>query len=207
VSAGWYRSYGKRAFDVVVSSSLLITVLPLFLVVGALVWRNLGRPVYFRQERPGLDETPFTLVKFRTMTDARDSSGRVLADDQRLTRFGRVLRRTSLDELPELVNVIRGDMSLVGPRPLLMAYLPLYDDFQRRRHSVRPGITGWAQIRGRNAVDWESRFELDVYYVEHLSMWLDLKVLARTFAAVLSRAGVSQPGEATMKHFRGSLRE
>lgn len=197
----------KRFMDVVLAGLMLMLLLVPLAVIAFGVWRRLGRPVLFRQQRPGLAARPFTIVKFRTMSDAHDDACNVLPDAERLTPFGRLLRRTSLDELPTLWNVIRGDMSLVGPRPLLMEYLPLYTDEQRRRHEVRPGITGWAQVKGRNAVEWESRFELDVYYVEHLSLWLDLKVLALTFATVLSRAGVSQAGEATMKRFEGSVRE
>lgn len=193
--------------DVAVAAVMLVLLLIPMAVIGVAVWWKLGRPILFRQQRPGFAERPFEIVKFRTMSDVRDDQGDPLPDAERLTPFGRMLRRTSLDELPELWNVIRGDMSLVGPRPLLMEYLSLYTDAQRRRHEVRPGLTGWAQVMGRNAVDWESRFELDVYYVEHQSLWLDLKVLALTLAIVLSRAGVNQPGEATMKRFRGSVRE
>jgi lipopolysaccharide/colanic/teichoic acid biosynthesis glycosyltransferase len=201
-----YRTV-KRFMDAVLASVMLLLLLLPMAAIGLAVWWRLGRPILFRQQRPGLAAGPFTIIKFRTMSEARDDEGNVLPDAERLTAFGYFLRRMSLDELPELWNVIRGDMSLIGPRPLLMEYLPLYTDDQSRRHEVRPGITGWAQVKGRNAVDWESRFELDVYYVEHLSVWLDLKVLARTFAAVLSRAGVSQRNEATMKRFQGSLRE
>lgn len=197
----------KRFMDVAVAAVMLVLLLIPMAVIGVAVWWKLGRPILFRQQRPGFAERPFEIVKFRTMSDVRDDQGNPLPDAERLTPFGRMLRRTSLDELPELWNVIRGDMSLVGPRPLLMEYLSLYTDAQRRRHEVRPGLTGWAQVMGRNAVDWESRFELDVYYVEHQSLWLDLKVLALTLAIVLSRAGVNQPGEATMKRFRGSVRE
>jgi sugar transferase EpsL len=200
-------SGAKRLMDVALASvALLLAALPMA-VIAIAVWWNLGRPILFRQERPGLDGRPFVLVKFRTMIEApRDGDG-VAPDAERLTTFGRYLRRSSLDELPELWNVLRGDMSLVGPRPLLMEYLPLYTDRQRQRHRVRPGITGWAQVKGRNALDWETRFELDVYYVEHLSFWLDLKVLALTCVTVLSRTGVNQPGEATMKRFQGSVRD
>jgi lipopolysaccharide/colanic/teichoic acid biosynthesis glycosyltransferase len=165
---------------------------------------RVGAPIVFRQTRPGLHEELFTLLKFRTMTDARDPSGHPLPDDRRLTSLGRFLRRTSLDELPELWNVLRGDMSLVGPRPLLMEYLPRYDDRQRRRHDVRPGITGWTQVNGRNALTWDQKFELDIWYVDHRSLWLDLKILVRTVVAVITGRGVSQPGTATMEKFLGS---
>lgn len=197
------RRVGKRLFDVIASAVLLIVLSPLMLVIAALVWVNLGTPVIFKQVRPGLHGRPFTLYKFRTMTDARDENGRLLPDEQRLTKFGRFLRSTSLDELPELFNVLKGDMSLVGPRPLLMEYLPLYTPEQARRHEVRPGITGWAQVNGRNAISWEEKFKYDVWYVDNWSLWLDLKILFMTIVAVLRRNGISAEGHATMPVFRG----
>jgi len=172
-------------------------------VVALLVRLRIGRPVLFRQQRPGLHGQPFTVLKFRTMTDLRDHSGDLRPDDERLTRLGRFLRRASLDELPELANVLRGDMSMVGPRPLLMEYLPLYSPEQRRRHEVRPGITGWTQVNGRNALTWDEKLRLDVWYVDHRSVWLDLRILVRTLAVVVKRKGVSQPGVATAERFRG----
>jgi sugar transferase EpsL len=188
----------KRIFDVAMGVLLLVVLSPLLAVIALTVRIKLGSPVPFRQERPGRDGRPFTLVKFRTM---RDGSG---TDAERLTKLGRFLRRTSLDELPELVNVARGDMSLVGPRPLLVEYLPLYSAEQRRRHEVRPGITGWAQVHGRNALTWEDKLALDVWYVDHRSFRLDLTILAKTIATVFTGADVSAPGDATMEPFRGS---
>jgi lipopolysaccharide/colanic/teichoic acid biosynthesis glycosyltransferase len=193
----------KRLFDIVVATlALAVFALPmLFLVL--LVRRKLGRPAFFRQVRPGLDGKPFEMVKLRTMTDGRDAHGVLLPDAERLTPFGRFLRSTSLDELPELWNVLKGDMSLVGPRPLLMEYLPLYSADQRRRHEVRPGITGWAQINGRNALSWTQKFELDVWYVENRSIWLDIRILWLTIKKVIVRDGISAAGEATMSKFTG----
>lgn len=196
----------KRLFDILASASALLLLSPVLAGVALLVALKLGRPVLFRQQRPGLDGKPFTMLKFRTMLDTRDAAGRPLSDAERLTPFGRRLRASSLDELPELWNVLKGDLSLVGPRPLLMEYLPRYNARQRRRHEVRPGLTGWAQIHGRNAVDWQERFELDVWYVEHRSFWLDMKILAMTVRLVLSRRGVSAQGEATMRKFMGDER-
>lgn len=196
----------KRLFDIMVSASLLFLLAPVLLVTALLVRRWLGAPVLFTQIRPGLYGQPFKMVKFRTMTDARDATGSLLPDAERLTRFGRFLRSSSLDELPELLNVLKGEMSLVGPRPLLMEYLPLYSDTQRRRHEVRPGITGWAQVNGRNAVGWDERFRLDVWYVDHRSLWLDLRILWMTVKKVLVREGISAQGEATMSKFTGSER-
>lgn len=194
----------KRLFDVCVALSLLVALaLPLLLLAWA-VRRKLGRPVLFRQLRPGLQGRPFMMVKFRTMSDARGADGELLPDAQRLTAFGRFLRSSSLDELPELWNVLRGEMSLVGPRPLLMEYLPLYSSEQARRHEVRPGITGWAQVNGRNAVSWDERFRLDVWYVDHRSLWLDLKILWLTTRKVVVREGISAQGEATMARFTGN---
>ena len=194
----------KRLFDVVVSAcALLVLALPLLVVIW-MVRRKLGSPVFFTQMRPGLQGKPFLMVKFRTMTDARGPDGALLPDADRLTPFGRFLRATSLDELPELWNVLKGDMSLVGPRPLLMEYLPLYSPEQARRHEVRPGITGWAQVNGRNTISWEDKFKLDVWYVDHCSLWLDIKILWLTVKKVLVREGISAAGEATMGKFTGS---
>lgn len=193
----------KRLFDILLSAcGLLVLTLPLL----ALAWqvrRKLGSPVLFTQMRPGLHGKPFRMVKFRTMTDERDASGGLLPDAQRLTPFGRFLRASSLDELPELWNVLRGEMSLVGPRPLLMEYLPLYSPEQARRHEVRPGITGWAQVNGRNAISWTDKFALDVWYVDHRSLWLDVRILWLTVRKVLVRDGISAAGEATMPRFEG----
>ncbi|WP_297571798.1 sugar transferase [uncultured Deefgea sp.] len=194
----------KRLFDVVVSLAVLLLVWPALLVLIVLIRFKLGSPVFFTQVRPGLHGKPFRMVKFRTMTDEKDHAGNLLPDDVRLTRFGQLLRSTSLDELPELWNVLKGEMSLVGPRPLLMEYLPLYSAEQARRHEVRPGITGWAQVNGRNAISWEEKFALDVWYVEHQSIWLDIKILCLTIKKVLIRDGISAEGQATAERFRGS---
>lgn len=194
----------KRGFDIVAAGAALIVLSPVLLGVAALVRVNLGSPVLFRQVRPGRQGRPFEMVKFRTMRDAVDARGQPLPDALRLTRFGRLLRATSLDELPELWNVLTGDMSLVGPRPLLMEYLPLYSPEQARRHEVRPGITGWAQVNGRNALSWEDKFRLDVWYVDHRSLWLDLKIIALTVKKVLVREGISAEGEATAARFTGA---
>jgi len=194
----------KRIVDIVLSACALIVLAPLLAALALLVRIRLGRPVLFTQVRPGRGEKPFALVKFRSMSDARDSSGELLPDAKRLVPFGRWLRATSLDELPELWNVLRGDMSLVGPRPLLMQYLPLYSPEQRRRHEVRPGLTGLAQIEGRNALSWNEKFTADIRYVEQQSLWLDLKILARTVSLILRREGISAPGETTMPPFKGS---
>ena len=194
----------KRLFDVVVSAcALLVLTLPLLVVIW-MVRRKLGSPVFFTQVRPGMHGKPFKMVKFRSMTSERGTDGELLPDAVRLTPFGRFLRSTSLDELPELWNVLKGDMSLVGPRPLLMEYLPLYSPEQARRHEVRPGITGWAQVNGRNAISWEDKFKLDVWYVDHCSLWLDIKILWLTVKKVLVREGISAAGEATMGKFTGS---
>lgn len=194
----------KRLFDVVVSAAaLILLVLPLAVLI-VLVRRRLGSPVFFRQIRPGLHGKPFEMVKFRTMTDERDANGALLPDAVRLTPFGRFLRSTSLDELPELWNVLKGEMSLVGPRPLLMEYLPLYSAEQARRHEVRPGITGWAQVNGRNTVAWEDKFKLDVWYVENRSIFLDIRILWLTVRKVIMRDGISAAGEATMARFTGN---
>ena len=194
----------KRLFDVVVAAlTLMLLALPIVLL-ARLVRTKLGSPVLFRQVRPGLQGRPFNMVKFRTMTDERDASGALLPDALRLLPFGRFLRASSLDELPELWNVLKGDMSLVGPRPLLMEYLPLYSSEQARRHEVRPGITGWAQVNGRNAISWEDKFHLDVWYVDHRSLWLDIKILWLTVNKVLVREGISAASQATMPRFTGS---
>lgn len=193
----------KRVFDLALALPALLLLSPLLLVVALAIRLRMGAPVLFRQPRPGLHGRPFDLLKFRTMTDVRDAHGRLLPDADRLTALGRFLRRTSLDELPELWNVVRGEMSLVGPRPLLMDYLPHYDAFQMRRHEVRPGITGWAQVNGRNDQSWARRFELDVWYVDHRSFALDLRILALTVWKVLKREGISHCGEATMPAFAG----
>lgn len=193
----------KRFFDFCVALGALTVLLLPLAVVALLVRVKLGQPVLFRQVRPGLHGQPFMMVKFRTMTDARDANGQWLSDGDRLTAFGRFLRSTSLDELPELWNVLRGEMSLVGPRPLLMEYLPLYTAEQLRRHKVRPGITGWAQVHGRNALSWEDRFKLDVWYVDNQSVWLDLRILGMTVRKVLAREGIHAAGEATVAKFTG----
>jgi lipopolysaccharide/colanic/teichoic acid biosynthesis glycosyltransferase len=193
----------KRLFDFVAATSALLLLSPVIVVVAILVRRRLGSPVLFRQVRPGKDGAPFEMLKFRTMTDARDDNGDLLPDGQRLTPFGRFLRSTSFDELPELWNVLKGEMSIVGPRPLLMEYLPLYSPEQARRHDVRPGLTGLAQVSGRNSLSWDDRFALDVWYVENCSLWLDLKIIVRTIAAVTKRSGISAQGEATMPKFKG----
>tara|TARA_R110000822_G_scaffold297182_3_gene419745 strand:+ start:929 stop:1528 length:600 start_codon:yes stop_codon:yes gene_type:complete len=197
----------KRAMDLVGALAALVLLSPIVVVLCILVLSKLGSPVFFRQVRPGIEGRPFKMVKFRTMTDERGPDGALLPDDQRLTALGAWLRSTSLDELPELFNVLKGDMSLVGPRPLLMDYLSLYNDRQARRHEVRPGITGWAQINGRNALSWEEKFELDVWYVDNRSLWLDIKILFKTVMQVLKRDGISHGEEATMPRFKGSSRD
>ncbi len=194
----------KRAFDFLAALILLTALAPLLALLALAVRWKLGSPVLFAQTRPGLKGAPFAFYKLRTMTDARDAAGEVLPDAARLTPFGELMRKLSMDELPQLVNVLKGDMSLVGPRPLLMEYLPLYSERQARRHAVRPGITGWAQVNGRNALAWEERFELDLWYVEHRSFWLDLKILAMTVWRVLRPRGITQPGHVTMTRFTGS---
>jgi lipopolysaccharide/colanic/teichoic acid biosynthesis glycosyltransferase len=194
----------KRTFDLLASASALLVLSPVLLGVAYMVRKNLGSPVLFRQVRPGMHGKPFEMIKFRTMLDAVDAQGNVLPDDVRLTSFGRFLRSTSLDELPELWNVLKGDMSLVGPRPLLMEYLPLYSPEQARRHEARPGVTGWAQINGRNAISWEDKFRLDVWYVDNQSLWLDIRIIFLTIKKVVVRDGISAEGEATMSKFTGS---
>lgn len=199
-----YMHLGKRLFDLTASAAGLIILGPGLLILWLLVRYQQGAPALFVQERPGLHGKPFHLVKFRTMSDARDADGEFLPDAVRLTRVGRFLRATSLDELPELWNVFTGDMSLVGPRPLLIEYLPLYTPEQARRHEVRPGVTGWAQVNGRNTLSWEEKFKLDVWYVDHCSLWLDIKILWLTVGKVLVGYGVSAAGEATVAKFTGS---
>jgi lipopolysaccharide/colanic/teichoic acid biosynthesis glycosyltransferase len=196
----------KRLLDLTLALLGLVLLAPLLLVVALVVRLGLGRGIFFRQVRPGKGGRPFTLIKFRTMTEDRDATGKLLPDAQRLTAWGRFLRGTSLDELPELVNVVRGEMSLVGPRPLLMRYLDRYTPEQRRRHDVRPGITGLAQVHGRNALTWEERFALDAWYVDHLSFWLDCKVLLSTFRVVLSRRGIEFPNADTTNEYMGPAR-
>lgn len=194
----------KRFFDIVASVAGLILLSPVIAIVAYLIRNRLGSPILFRQVRPGLGGKPFEMIKFRTMRDAFDANGNPLPDSERMTDFGRFLRSSSLDELPELWNVIKGDMSLVGPRPLLMEYLPLYDEVQIRRHDARPGVTGWAQINGRNALSWEEKFKFDVWYVDNQSLWLDLKIILLTIKKVLIRDGISAEGEVTMTRFTGS---
>jgi lipopolysaccharide/colanic/teichoic acid biosynthesis glycosyltransferase len=197
----------KRFLDLIAAVAGLLLLSPVIVSVTALVMAFMGRPVLFKQTRPGRHARTFVLYKFRTMSDATDARGRELSDGERITGLGRFLRNTSLDELPQLWNVLRGDMSLVGPRPLLTEYLPLYSPEQARRHEVRPGITGWAQINGRNAQSWDERLSLDVWYVDHRSMWLDAKILWLTLLTVLRSEGINQPGHATMPRFTGSRRE
>lgn len=194
----------KRVFDLVLATLALILLAPVLMLLAVLIRTRIGAPVFFTQTRPGLGGAPFTMIKFRTMTNDRDDAGQLLPDELRLLAIGRWLRSTSLDELPELFNVIAGQMSLVGPRPLLMQYLPLYTPDQARRHEVRPGITGLAQVSGRNAITWDEKFALDVEYVETRTLWLDIRILARTLAQVLKRDGISAAGEATMPVFRGN---
>ncbi|MEE6443592.1 MULTISPECIES: sugar transferase [Pseudomonas] len=194
----------KRAVDIVASLAGLIVLGPVIIILAFFIHRKLGSPVFFRQVRPGINGKPFLMIKFRTMLDAVDEEGIPLPDEKRMTKFGGFLRSSSLDELPELWNVLKGDMSLVGPRPLLMEYLPLYNSRQYRRHDVRPGITGWAQINGRNALSWENKFELDVWYVENRTFKLDLKILILTLKKVLLRDGIAADGQATMSKFTGS---
>lgn len=203
---GWYRAYGKRIVDVMVALLACVVLSPVILGVAVVVYFALGKPVLFRQIRPGLYGKPFVLYKFRTMLDLQDETGNSLPDEKRLTRLGKFLRRTSLDELPEFWNVLRGEMSLVGPRPLLMEYLAFYTPEQARRHEVKPGITGLAAVRGRNLLDWEEKFRLDVWYVDHLSFWLDIQILFLTIWKVLKGEGISSPGNVTVPKFEGTNR-
>jgi sugar transferase EpsL len=196
----------KRLFDIVVSFIVLIFLFPIILVIAAFVLFYQGWPIIFKQLRPGYLGIPFNIYKFRTMNDVRDINGALLPDYKRLMKFGKFLRASSLDELPALWNVIKGDMSLVGPRPLLMEYLPLYDQKQIRRHEVKPGITGWAQINGRNAISWQEKFELDVWYVDHISLWLDVKILLITVKKVLLREGIAENGHVTISKFTGNTK-
>lgn len=195
----------KRLFDFFAALAGILMLSPVLLVLAVLVRKKLGSPVFFKQQRPGLNGKIFTMYKFRTMTDAKNEDGNLLPDEDRLPPFGKFLRSTSLDELPELINVLKGDMSLVGPRPLLVQYLPRYSTFQARRHEVRPGITGWAQVNGRNALSWEEKFALDVWYVDNASFTLDLKILWMTVEKIIKREGISQQGEATASEFLGEI--
>jgi lipopolysaccharide/colanic/teichoic acid biosynthesis glycosyltransferase len=194
----------KRLMDILVSAFALVILAPVIAAIAVAVRLTMGRPVLFRQRRPGLHGRPFTMLKFRTMSDRRDAEGHLLPDGERLTRLGRFLRSSSLDELPELINVLRGEMSLVGPRPLLVQYLRRYNQEQMRRHEVKPGITGWAQVNGRNALSWERKFEMDVWYVDHRSLLLDLKILGMTLRQLVQREGINQPGQATAEEFIGT---
>ena len=198
------NKFFKRLFDIIASASGLIFLSPVFLILIYLIRKNLGEPVFFTQERPGKDGKPFKMIKFRSMRDAVDKDGNPLPDSERLTPFGKKLRAASLDELPELWNVLKGDMSLVGPRPLLMSYLPLYNDFQFRRHEMRPGVTGWAQVNGRNAISWDEKFAYDIWYIDHFSLWFDMKILFLTIKKVFIKEGISAEGEATMPYFTGN---
>lgn len=202
-----YKHFFKRLIDFILSLIALIVLSPILLIVALLVRTKLGSPVIFKQERPGLNEKIFTLYKFRTMTDAKDEQGNLLPDEIRLTKFGKLLRSTSLDELPELFNILKGDMAIVGPRPLLVRYLPLYNEHQKHRHDVRPGFTGWAQCNGRNAISWEEKFDLDVYYTKHVSLLLDIKIILKTVKVALFREGISSETSVTMEEFRGSSNE
>lgn len=197
----------KRLLDILASAIGLLLLSPVMALVAWRISRKLGSPVLFRQVRPGLNGRPFEMIKFRTMRDAADAAGNLLPDSERMTPFGSFLRSSSLDELPELWNVLKGDMSLVGPRPLLMEYLPLYSQEEYRRHEVRPGVTGWAQINGRNALSWDEKFKLDIWYVDNRSLWLDLKVILLTLKKVVVKDGISADGHATMPHFKGSSSE
>ena len=194
----------KRIFDLVITVIGLVIISPILIIVALLVWMKIGRPIIYRQQRPGLKGKPFSIYKFRSMTDARDKAGNLLPDSERLTSLGRFLRSYSLDEFPELVNVLKGDMSWVGPRPLLMQYLDRYTAEQMRRHDALPGITGWAQVNGRNALTWQEKFRLDVWYVDHWSFWLDIKILLMTVGKVFRREGISQEGHATAEEFLGN---
>lgn len=202
-----YKLFFKRFFDFILSLIAIIMLSPVYLIVIVLVRIKLGSPVFFTQKRPGKDEKIFKMYKFRTMTNEVDENGNLLPDDKRLTKFGKLLRSTSLDELPELFNILKGDMSIVGPRPLLVRYLPLYNEYQKHRHNARPGFTGWAQCNGRNSIGWEEKFDLDVYYVNHITFLLDVKIIFKTVKTVLCREGISSEASATMEEFRGSQNE
>lgn len=199
-----YQKYIKRLLDIIISFTALVLLSPVLLITAVLVRIKLGSPVIFHQDRPGYREKVFKLCKFRSMTEERGADGGLLPDEARLTKFGKMLRATSLDELPELWNILKGDMSLIGPRPLLVKYLPLYNDFQKHRHDVKPGLTGWAQVNGRNAITWEQRFEYDIYYVSHISFMMDLKILFLTVAVVFRHSGINSATDATMEAFTGS---
>lgn len=194
----------KRIFDICISLVGLVILSPLLFIIAILIKFNLGSPILFKQQRPGLKGIPFYLYKFRSMSNQRDSKGKLLPDKQRMTPFGVWLRRFSLDELPQLINVLKGDLSLVGPRPLLMEYLPLYNKEQAKRHLVKPGITGWAQVNGRNAITWEEKFELDIWYVNHQTFWVDMKILGLTIVKVIKSEGIDQDEHHTMAHFKGT---
>ena len=202
-----YKLFFKRFFDFILSLIAIIMLSPVYLIVIVLVRIKLGSPVFFTQKRPGKDEKIFKMYKFRTMTNEVDENGNLLPDDKRLTKFGKLLRSTSLDELPELFNILKGDMSIVGPRPLLVRYLPLNNEYQKHRHDARPGFTGWAQCNGRNSISWEEKFDLDVYYVNHITFLLDVKIIFKTVKTVLCREGISSEASATMEEFRGSQNE
>lgn len=204
---GLYEKYIKRPQDFCCALMALVVLSPIMIIIAVLVRIKLGSPVFFKQERPGKDCKIFNLYKFRTMTDEKDEEGRLLPDDIRLTKFGKLLRSTSLDELPELINIIKGDMSVVGPRPLLVSYLPLYNAHQARRHEVRPGFTGYAQVNGRNAITWEEKFDKDVYYVDHISFLRDWRIIFQTVKTVIKREGISSKDSPTMKPFEGSYQE
>ena len=201
-----YRKYFKRILDIVCSLGFILCFWWLYIVVAILVKRKLGSPVIFKQQRPGLNGKIFTMYKFRSMTDAKDKDGKLLSDAERLPRFGQLLRATSLDEIPEFINVLKGDMSLIGPRPLLVEYLERYNDEQKRRHEVRPGITGWAQVNGRNAISWEEKFKYDVEYVDKLNFLLDMKIVFLTIKKIVVKEGISQEGNATMEKFTGEVK-
>ena len=199
-----YKHFFKRLLDIIYSLGFILCFWWLYIIVAILVKKKLGSPVLFKQQRPGLNGKVFTMYKFRSMTDAKDKDGKLLSDEERLPRFGQLLRATSLDEIPEFFNILKGDMSLVGPRPLLVQYLERYNERQARRHEVRPGITGWAQVNGRNAISWEQKFEYDVEYVEKCSFLLDIKIIFMTIKKIFIREGISQEGNVTMEEFRGS---
>ncbi|RDY31721.1 sugar transferase [Lachnotalea glycerini] len=200
----FYTKYGKRCLDVLLALGAIIVLAPVILLIAILVRCKLGSPIIFHQNRPGYHEKVFRMIKFRSMTDKRESNGELLSDEARLTLFGSKLRSTSLDELPELWNIIKGDMSIVGPRPLLVHYLPLYNERQKHRHDVRPGFTGYAQINGRNNITWKEKFELDVWYVQNVSLWLDIKIIFKTIIIVIKREGISSKNSATTEIFKGS---
>ena len=201
-----YRKYFKRILDVICSLGFILCFWWLYIVVAILVKRKLGSPVIFKQQRPGLNGKIFTMYKFRSMTDAKDKDGKLLSDAERLPRFGKILRATSLDEIPEFINVLKGDMSLIGPRPLLVEYLERYSEEQKRRHEVRPGVTGWAQVNGRNAISWEEKFKYDVEYVDKLNFLLDMKIVFLTIKKIVVKEGISQEGNATMEKFTGEVK-